>query len=64
VEARLNGWAAGRSGGAAAGRRTSCAVPSHKAQHRQAILLFRLGDFYEMFYEDATIASRDLDLTR
>ena len=34
-----------------------------KAQHREAILLFRLGDFYEMFYEDAGIASRALDLT-
>ena len=28
-----------------------------------AILLFRLGDFYEMFFEDAEIASRVLDLT-
>ncbi len=34
-----------------------------KAQHRQAILLFRLGDFYEMFFEDAETASRALDLT-
>src|SRR5881396_2257031 len=34
-----------------------------KAEHRQAILLFRLGDFYEMFFEDAAIASRALDLT-
>ena len=34
-----------------------------KAQHRQAILLFRLGDFYEMFFEDAEAASRALDLT-
>ena len=29
-----------------------------KAEHRDAILLFRLGDFYEMFFEDAEIASR------
>src|SRR5438093_1224744 len=35
-----------------------------KAQHRRAILLFRLGDFYEMFFEDAAAAARDLDLTR
>ncbi len=34
-----------------------------KAQHQDAILLFRLGDFYEMFFEDATVASRALDLT-
>jgi DNA mismatch repair protein MutS len=33
-----------------------------KAQHQSAILLFRLGDFYEMFYGDAEVASRDLDL--
>jgi len=34
-----------------------------KAEHRQAILLFRLGDFYEMFFADAETAARDLDLT-
>src|SRR6059036_3884142 len=34
-----------------------------KAQHRAAILLFRLGDFYEMFFEDAETAARVLDLT-
>ena len=34
-----------------------------KAQHQDAILLFRLGDFYEMFFADAEVASRDLDLT-
>src|SRR5437773_1620291 len=34
-----------------------------KAEHRRAILLFRLGDFYEMFFEDAAVAARDLDLT-
>ena len=34
-----------------------------KAQHRDAILLFRMGDFYEMFYEDALVAARALDLT-
>jgi DNA mismatch repair protein MutS len=34
-----------------------------KAQHQASILLFRLGDFYEMFYEDAGLASRALDLT-
>ncbi|MGB9613111.1 MAG: DNA mismatch repair protein MutS [Candidatus Margulisiibacteriota bacterium] len=34
-----------------------------KATYRDAILFFRLGDFYEMFNEDAEIASRELDLT-
>jgi DNA mismatch repair protein MutS len=34
-----------------------------KAQHRDAILLFRMGDFFEMFYEDALVAARALDLT-
>ncbi|TMA99186.1 MAG: DNA mismatch repair protein MutS, partial [Deltaproteobacteria bacterium] len=34
-----------------------------KGQHREAILLFRLGDFYEMFFEDAETAARVLDLT-
>src|SRR5690349_14014134 len=34
-----------------------------KEQHRDAILLFRMGDFYEMFYEDALVASRALELT-
>jgi DNA mismatch repair protein MutS len=34
-----------------------------KRQHRDAIVLFRMGDFYEMFYEDAVTASRVLELT-
>lgn len=34
-----------------------------KQQHKDAILFFRLGDFYEMFYEDAHIAHRVLDIT-
>jgi DNA mismatch repair protein MutS len=33
-----------------------------KARHQDAILFFRLGDFYEMFFEDATQASAILDL--
>lgn len=33
-----------------------------KEQHRDAILFFRLGDFYEMFFEDAQLASRELDI--
>lgn len=34
-----------------------------KARHQHAILFFRMGDFYEMFYEDAEVASRVLGLT-
>ncbi len=34
-----------------------------KSQHQNAILFFRMGDFYEMFFEDAEIASRALGLT-
>lgn len=34
-----------------------------KGQYPDAILFFRLGDFYEMFFEDAEVASRELDLT-
>jgi DNA mismatch repair protein MutS len=34
-----------------------------KARHRDAILLFRMGDFYEMFEDDAEVAARTLGLT-
>jgi DNA mismatch repair protein MutS len=34
-----------------------------KRQHRDALLFFRMGDFYEMFYEDALTAARALELT-
>ena len=34
-----------------------------KSRHKNAILFFRMGDFYEMFYDDAEIASRALGLT-
>lgn len=34
-----------------------------KKQNPDTILFFRLGDFYEMFYEDAKLASRELELT-
>ena len=36
---------------------------SIKAKHKDAILFFRMGDFYEMFYEDAQIASQVLGIT-
>ncbi len=34
-----------------------------KEENKDSILFFRLGDFYEMFFEDAKIASRELELT-
>jgi DNA mismatch repair protein MutS len=34
-----------------------------KAEHPDAILFFRLGDFYEMFFDDAVVAAETLDLT-
>ena len=34
-----------------------------KQQHEDCILLYRLGDFYEMFFEDARTASKELELT-
>jgi DNA mismatch repair protein MutS len=35
----------------------------HKAQHEDKLLFFRMGDFYELFYEDAERAARLLDIT-
>lgn len=34
-----------------------------KSRHPQEILFFRLGDFYEMFFEDAETAARELEIT-
>ncbi|OYW13458.1 MAG: DNA mismatch repair protein MutS, partial [Planctomycetales bacterium 12-60-4] len=34
-----------------------------KAQNPDSLLLFRMGDFYELFYEDAQIAAKVLGLT-
>lgn len=34
-----------------------------KEQYQDCILFFRLGDFYEMFFEDAKLASKELELT-
>jgi len=33
-----------------------------KERHRDAILFFRMGDFYEMFFEDAEVAARALEI--
>ncbi len=34
-----------------------------KEAHRDCIIFFRMGDFYEMFFEDAEVASRVLEIT-
>ena len=36
---------------------------SIKAQHPDALLFYRMGDFYELFYDDAKTASGLLDIT-
>ncbi len=36
---------------------------AQKSQHPNELLFFRLGDFFEMFYEDAMTASREIGLT-
>lgn len=34
-----------------------------KKEHPQALLFFRLGDFYELFFEDAVVAAKELEIT-
>src|SRR5262250_2594263 len=34
-----------------------------KREHPSALLFFRLGDFYEMFFEDAVTAAKELEIT-
>ena len=34
-----------------------------KEKHKDCILFFRMGDFYEMFFEDAVVASKALEIT-
>ncbi|MDO4748909.1 MAG: DNA mismatch repair protein MutS, partial [Eubacteriales bacterium] len=36
---------------------------SIKENNKDSIVFFRLGDFYEMFFDDAKIASKELELT-
>ena len=33
-----------------------------KEKYKEYILFFRMGDFYEMFYDDAELVSRELEL--
>ena len=34
-----------------------------KNEYKDCILFYRLGDFYEMFFDDAVVASKELELT-
>src|SRR6202142_2837290 len=34
-----------------------------KKEHPNALLFFRLGDFYELFFDDAVLAARELQIT-
>ncbi len=34
-----------------------------KSRHQDAILFFRMGDFYEMFFEDAEVGAKALNIT-
>ena len=34
-----------------------------KERNKDALLFYRVGDFYEMFFDDAITASKELDLT-
>jgi len=34
-----------------------------KAEHPDALLFFRMGDFFELFFEDAEVAARELSIT-
>src|SRR5512141_1591063 len=45
-----------------ASARTATLTPAMR-QYRDAIVFFRMGDFYEMFFEDALVAARALELT-
>ena len=35
----------------------------NKEEYKDCILFYRLGDFYEMFFDDAITVSRELELT-
>ena len=38
-------------------------MPRSKKKIPNALVFFRLGDFYELFFEDAVVASRELQIT-
>src|SRR5215469_16733094 len=62
----LLGGSEGRGGPARAGEPSTPLMRQYhgvKQQVPNALLLFRLGDFYELFYDDAVTAARELEIT-
>src|SRR5215471_4099628 len=57
---RTSGSAAGRTAGRSPLMEQYAQI---KREHADAFLFFRLGDFYEMFFDDATLGARLLGLT-
>ena len=61
--------AAAETAPASAGKADTAMTPfmrqwsSAKQENPDALLFFRMGDFYELFYDDAVVASRELQLT-
>ena len=61
--------AAAKTAPASAGKADTAMTPfmrqwsSAKRENPDALLFFRMGDFYELFYDDAVVASRELQLT-
>src|SRR5579859_4184446 len=53
----------GRDGGAQQHTPVMRQFFAAKSAHPDALLFFRMGDFYELFYDDAVVAARALDLT-
>ncbi len=62
----MSGDGEGKKGRRGAGFRLTPMLQQYleiKAQYPDAILFYRMGDFYEMFFEDAEVASRILEIT-
>ena len=57
------GHGAAGSGGGGGGTPLIQQYREIKARHADAILFFRMGDFYEMFFDDAQLAAKELGLT-
>ncbi len=60
---RAEEGARGSEGGGAAATPVMRQYLAAKEQHPDALLFFRLGDFYELFFDDAVTAARELELT-
>ena len=62
----MTGTAKARSGGGRSGGTTPAMAQylAAKKQHPEALLFFRMGDFYELFFEDAKIGQRRTSASR